>query len=300
MHSNRRLRQVAASALLAGAVVALPACGSSSSTKSSGSSHAVPLALTISEAGKAATYTAPRSTTGGLVSISLTNRGKAPHGAQLALIEGNHSAQEALQSIAGSSNSAPEWLRAEGGVSTVAPGQTGSATVMLPAGRYVLVDVGGGQQSGGPPAHSPLTVTPPSGSAAAAALPGAPATVTAASLGPDRYRWQVNGTLKAGMNRIVFDSKGGSKTLHVISAFRLTGSASKSQIIGALKSGGPPPSFVDQSSSTSSAALDGGKSEVASLTFTKPGRYVFFCPLADRDGGKPHFMEGMLDTVIVK
>jgi hypothetical protein len=27
---------------------------------------------------------------------------------------------------------------------------------------------------------------------------------------------------------------------------------------------------------------------------------VLFCPLADRDGGKPHFEEGLLKTVDVK
>jgi len=48
----------------------------------------------------------------------------------------------------------------------------------------------------------------------------------------------------------------------------------------------PPPAFVDQSSGfVSSAALDSGKSQVTSVTFAKPGTWVFFCPLRDRDGG---------------
>jgi len=35
-----------------------------------------------------------------------------------------------------------------------------------------------------------------------------------------------------------------------------------------------------------------------SLTLTA-GQYVVFCPLTDRNGGKPHFLQGMLKTVTV-
>jgi hypothetical protein len=46
--------------------------------------------------------------------------------------------------------------------------------------------------------------------------------------------------------------------------------------------------------------LDGGKSLTTQFTLSRPGTYIFFCHLTDRDGGKPRFAEGLLTTVTVK
>ena len=48
------------------------------------------------------------------------------------------------------------------------------------------------------------------------------------------------------------------------------------------------------------AVLDGGLSQTTPLLLNKTGKYVLFCPLTDRNGGKPHFEEGMLTTVDVR
>jgi hypothetical protein len=42
------------------------------------------------------------------------------------------------------------------------------------------------------------------------------------------------------------------------------------------------------------AVLDGGLSQRLTLDLKKPGEYIFFCPMTDRDGGSPHFEEGLL------
>ena len=60
------------------------------------------------------------------------------------------------------------------------------------------------------------------------------------------------------------------------------------------------PLAIDPTSFASTAALDSGTSQVTTISFSKPGTYVIFCPLHDRDGGKPHFEEGLLKTVDVK
>jgi hypothetical protein len=62
---------------------------------------------------------------------------------------------------------------------------------------------------------------------------------------------------------------------------------------------GPPPSYVDFEGAQSTAILDGGRSQTTTLDL-KPGRYLFFCPLTDRDGGKPHFEEGLLAVETVE
>jgi hypothetical protein len=105
--------------------------------------------------------------------------------------------------------------------------------------------------------------------------------------------------LKAGTQPTEFTSKG-KQTIHLVDAFKLKGNANPSldAIKKAFQSNGPPPSYVDQSSLVQTAALDGGKSLTTPLTFSA-GRYVFFCPLTDRAGGKPHFLEGMIKKVTI-
>jgi autotransporter-associated beta strand protein len=250
--------------------------------------------LSISGSGKTPSYTGPTSVAGGTVQLSLHNTANAPHSAQLIRVAPPHTAAEALEIIAGSSSKVPNWIRAEGGLGAVAPGTVGKAIVKLTPGKYVVADVGG-PGSGGPPAQKSFTVT----AGAAGSLPSTAATVAATTAGKDKYKWRISGTLKPGQNTVRFESKG-ADALHLIAAARITGNPSRAQLIKALSSNGRPPSFVDTRSFTSTAVIDGGKSQITPLDLAKPGRYVLFCPLTDRDGGKPHFAEGLLTTVTVK
>jgi hypothetical protein len=295
---STRSRSFAVVTAASAAAVVLAACGSSSSSSSS-STATTPkpntLALTISDKGKTSVYAGPTTTVGGLLQVKLTNKGKAPHGAQLVLILGNHTPAQALAGLGGGSQKTPSWIRAEGGVGYANPGETATATNTVPAGKYLVFDVaalnGGGP---GPPAHTTLTVTP----GPAGALPATTASVTAANPSKDKYKWEISG-LKAGANEITFNSKG-TKAIHLLTVVRLKGHATDAQIEKALSSNSnAPPSFVDTNAPTpQTAALDGGKSQTTALNLP-PGRYVFFCPLRDRDGGKPHFLEGLLKQVVI-
>jgi hypothetical protein len=230
------------------------------------------------------------------VTVQLTNNGKTLHGAQVIRIGGSHTIEEAVKSIASESHKVPSWLHAEGGVGGAVPGQAAAATVSLQAGNYAVVDFAGAQEGHhGPPAIAPLTVTP----GQEAAVPVTGTTITAANPRKDHYKWEISGPLKAGTNAITFVSKGKS-ALHEISAFRITRNESTAQLVKALESNGPPPSFVDQTSRFGTAVLDGGKSLTTQMALLKPGKYVFFCHVTDRDGGKPHFAEGLITTVTVQ
>jgi hypothetical protein len=279
--------------------LALAACGSSSKNKKSTTSASAPkpaiLSLSISESGKKARFSAPSSTKGGVVTVSFRNGGKKPHAAQLVLLTGKHSPAELMKAF-GSQKGPPSWVHLAGGVATTPPGQTGSATVKLEAGNYLVLDFGGPGGGKGPPAHSMLKVTPGS----SGSLPSTPAKVTATAPAKDKYKWAVSGALKSGDNRLTFVSKGRHDAVHLIAAFRLKGKASDAAIKKALKSNGKPPPFVDPSSFQGTTVLDAGRSEVTSLTLAKPGEYVLFCPLKDRDGGKPHDQEGLVTRVTVK
>jgi hypothetical protein len=267
------------------AAAAVAGCGGSSD-----SSSAAKASVTYTKAGK---FTVPKAITGGLVDVSLKNQDtKAPHTAQLVQVTGGHSTQEAIKFLSANSDKTPEWIRGQGGPSA-APGQTSTATVNLPSGQYIVTDLGG-PGSSGPPATAPVKVN----GGSTGDLPSTDTTVTGESKGKDKYAWNVDGDLKAGDNQITFKAQG-KEAIHLLGAFRINGKHSDSEIAKALEGGGPPP-YVDQQSFTSTSILDGGLSQVTDLHLTKPGTYVLFCPLTDRDGGKPHFAEGMLTQVTVK
>ncbi|MGI8559292.1 MAG: hypothetical protein ACR2ND_13485 [Solirubrobacteraceae bacterium] len=285
------------------------ACGSSSNSSSTSKSPGadttstaataapVPLSLSITQQGKTATITAPASSQGGLVRATLANKSKAPHSAQFFLLQGNHTAAQVYKLLLSNSNKTPNWLHAAGGVAQVDPGQTGSATVKLEPGHYVVGDLPAGGPPSGPLPKTDLTVT--AAAAGNAALPATATAITAANPSKDHYKWEVSGPLTHGVNRVTFVSKGKS-AIHLLLAARLTGNPSSAQILKGLASHGPPPAFFDQTSFAGTAVLDGGRSEVTELTLPKPGRYVLFCPLTDRDGGKEHFKEGLVKVVTVQ
>lgn len=283
------------------AAVALAACGddkskSDSEKPSTSADGAKPatLALSISESGKRATYTAPASAKGGLVEVTLENKGKKPHAAQLIRLLGGHKPAEAVKAVGGNSDKTPPWIRGEGGPSTAPPGATSKATVILPKGDYVVLDSGG--PGSGPPAYKAFKVT----DGGPGELPSTSTTVTADTAGKDRFKWKIDGALKPGDEAVTFVSKG-KNTIHFVGLFRVKGNPSLAKIQKGLASQGKPPPFIDQSSFATTSVLDGGgKSELTTLGIRKPGQYVLFCPLTDRDGGKPHDQLGLLQKVTVK
>jgi hypothetical protein len=277
-----------------GAAAVIAGCGGGDSND-----NPTQLSLKISENGKAAAFQGPKTAKGGLVKVELANQGKSPHGVQFIQYASGHSQSEVLQLLGQNSNAIPPWVKLEGGIGSVAPGQTGTATVNLPQGNYVLVDaaaLGGPSGSSGPPATTGLTLS----GGSTGDLPDTSADVTAASAGEDKWKWEISG-LKAGSNEITFDSKG-DDAVHTIIAVPIKGQAPPlSQIQQDLAKNGPPPSYIDPSQIQSTALLDGGNSQTTTLDLKTPGQYLFFCPLTDRDGkGKSHDQEGLLAVEDVK
>jgi hypothetical protein len=292
--SLRNACALAIAAVTAAGSLAVVGCGGGG-----GGSEPVALNLKISESGKAATYQTPKSAEGGLVEVSLKNEGKAPHGVEFIQYTGGHSLSDVLKELGAEGEKIPSWIKLQGGIGAVPGGQSQKATVNLPAGNYVLVDVaelGEPSGGGGPPATAPLEVK----GGEEGELPETEATVTAASPAKDKYKWEISG-LKAGKNEVTFNSKGGEDAVHLMIAVPLKGKVPpKSQIVKALGEQGPPPSYVEPKGIQSSAVLDGGASETTTIELKKPGKYLFFCPLTDRDGGKPHFEEGLVSVETVK
>src|SRR4051794_4591893 len=277
-------------ALLGASILTVAACGDDNND--SKSTKATPVAIGVAPQGKAAVYTVPASVKGGLVTVTFKNADtKNPHAAQLVRVTGGHTVAEGVKATSSNSDKTPSWVRAEGGVGAVPPGGTGKATVNVPAGKYFVTDFGGN----GKPPYKAVTVTAGDNGS----LPSTDTTGTAQEPSDDKYKWDISGDLKPGANHITFDAKG-KNTIHFVGAFRLTQDKSVDEIVKALQSQGPPPSFVDQASFTNTAILDDGKSETTDLTLNKAGTWVLFCPLTDRDGGKSHDQEGLITKVQVK
>jgi hypothetical protein len=289
LRSSNLACRLALAACAVTAIAALAACGSSSTEPSK-------LSLSISEKGKTASFQAPKSAKGGLVDVSFKNNGKAPHGVQFVQYTGGHTPADVLKAVGGNSSKTPSWIRGLGGTTPVPGGQTGAATVNLPAGNYVLIDSGSlGGPSSGPPTTGQMKFT----SGDTGDLPSTSATVDANRTGKDKYAWNISG-LKAGENQVTFNSKG-NDALHLIGAIPVKGKApsiNKIRSDFAKLGSGPPPPYVGGAPETT-PILDGGKSQTLTLD-PKPGQYIFFCPLTDRDGGKSHDQEGLLKTVTVK
>jgi hypothetical protein len=273
-------------ALLVAAVLA--GCGGGGSRKPAA------LSITLSASGKAAKFTVPASVKGGIVEVTFRNQVPGgPHAAQLLRVEGSHTGAEALKAVTG--KKVPAWVHAEGGVGPIPPSTTATAIRNLRAGGYLVADLGGPAQ--GPPAYAAFKV----GKGKPSKLPHARSTVDAAKTSEHHYVWKLSGApLKAGTNQVHFKS-GGVDALHFLGVLKVTGNPSYGAILTALSSNRPPPKFVDRSSFFNTAVLDGGKSEVTQVQLRGgPGEYVLYCPLTDREGGKPHFAEGLLKRVRVK
>jgi hypothetical protein len=266
------------------------------------------LALKVTDHGSTPTLTAPVSMRGGLLTIRLTNQGKVAHSAQFMLIRGGlptpnppkpptppkHTPAEALKLLASHPRKIPVWLRAVGGVGPTAPGQTNQVTTYLTGGEYMVIDLGATASStlGSGLTHTSMRVDPGN----PGTLPKTPAAVIAAKV-KHGYQWTLSG-LRAGTDQVTFQSQG-KKALHQLVALRLKGNPSLAQLKRAIQSNGTSQLADTSSPPSATAILDGNHSEVASLNLPA-GNYAFYCPLGDRNGGKPHYLEGLLNRFTVR
>lgn len=290
------------------AATALAACGSDDAppaAQKSAPAAVKPSVLSVvtSDAGpKRFAMTAPPSVKGGLVQMRFKNESRAPHEAQLIRVDGQHTTAELLKVVDTGDEPAkiPDWVHAEGGVSTIPGGASNTTTSNLPAGRYFVIDTETGDDDSAPSpvtrgAIAQFTVTP----GRDAELPATAGAITITDNGKDRYRFKTSG-LTAGTGQVTF--KNASKkeeALHHVVAFPIVPGKTIADVRKAFESrspSGPPP--VDFANGTSTEILDAGRALVTTMTLKK-GSYALICFLNDRDETKPHFMEGLLTKVDV-
>ncbi len=271
------------------ALVLVSACGDDDEDDSSADSSApAKLAVEVTEVGKDSRLSVPKSLEAGAVTVSLRNSGKAPHDAQIIRVEGDQTVDQVLKAIdaSGEGKPLPDWLRAAGGVGTVAPGKSATATDLLQPGKHFVLDT---EPDRGGTAEFQVT------GEAGGELPGAPVTISA-----KEYGFVAEG-LKAGTAKVTFDNVG--KEPHHVIAVPYAKGATLAEVRKAFSQeegeepSGPPPVNFEQV--TGSAVIDGGTKQVAQLELRK-GKYALVCFIADRAGGPPHVAKGMLQEVEVE
>jgi plastocyanin len=241
-------------------------------------------------AGKQTRLSLPESVPAGLVTVELTNTGKAFHEAQLIRLDPGHTPEEALKVIASEGAPSPGWIYPAGGTGPVPPGGSTSATQRLQPGNYMIYDApfvneGQGLKFG-------VATFKAEGEAGGGELPEAPATIEAYE-----YGFRVSG-LSVGENTIEF-SNTGNEPHHVIAAPYLPG-ATLAEVRKAFsrEGGGEPP--LDFENVVNTARIDGGEKQITELDLDKPGKYALLCFVSDREGGPPHVALGMVAETMVR
>lgn len=285
---NRHARMLVPILAVTAAAAVVAGCGGDDDDDSS-----EPSKVTIDATGTKGdvTLTATEEAAPGAAEIELTNNTDIPDlDGQLAFVaEGEErSDEEVAGELAKAERSEPvaDWFLAGGGPGSTAPGESSTVTQELEAGTYYVLPSGADQQ--------PLTKIAVSGDENGAELPEADGEVDAAE-----YAFTSDG-LPSGESKILLDNKGG--TWHHFLASPLKPDATIEQAKEFLSSegqGGGPPPFAGEENPVSSTVMDAGVKQVVDLNL-EPGRYAFFCFVADKQtGGPPHVVKGMVSEVEV-
>lgn len=248
-------------------------------------------AVTATEAGKRLRLTVPRSVSAGIVTVELTNIGKAFHEAQLIRLDQGHTPQDALKVIAAEGAPSPGWIHAAGGTGPVPPGGKRSATQRLRPGNYIIYDAPF-QNEGQGLKFGVASFTVEGKADDAAELPTATAKIEAYE-----YGFRASG-LTTGKNTIEF-SNTGTEPHHVIAVPYQPG-ATLAEVRKALGSEGGAEPPLDFENTAYTARIAGGTRQITELGLDKPGKYALLCFVSDRKGGPPHVAEGMIAEITVR
>jgi hypothetical protein len=248
------------------------------------------LAITANEAGKQLRLSVPKSVQAGLVTVELTNTGKAFHEAQLIRLEPGHTLEDALKVIAAEGAPGPGWIQVAGGTGPAPPGGKRLATQRLRPGNYIVYDApfqneGKGLKFG----LASFEVEGPADDSGT--LPKAVAKIEA-----DEYGFSVEAVHRQEHHRVLEHRYGAApRDRRALRTRRTLAEVRKAFM---QKQGGAPPLDFENPSYT--ARIPGGTKQTTELDLEKPGKYALLCFVSDRKGGPPHVAMGMIAEVIVR
>jgi len=279
---------VSALALLVVASVGLAGCGDNAGGKEAATP--AKFAITATEAGKQLRLAVPKSVTAGLVTVELTNRGRAFHEAQLIRLDPGHTPEDALKVIVAEGAPSPGWIHVAGGTGPAPPGGSRSATQRLRSGNYIVYDAP--FQNEGKGLKFGVASFKVEGEAdGVGELPTAVAKIEAYD-----YGFRSSG-LTVGKNTVEF-SNTGTEAHHVIAVPYKPGATLAEVRKAFMQEGGADPP-LDFSHTFYTARIAGGTKQITELELDKPGKYALLCFVSDRKGGPPHVAQGMVTEITV-
>lgn len=250
---------------------------------------AVTVTATTSAEGDTQTFgfDAPTEFVGGRVDVTLVNEGGAEHEAQILALSEEKTAEELVPILTGITQGAPipDYLGFGGGVNVVPADASSTAGLILGAGSYAFACFIDNHFARG--MLTPFTVT---GDDDGAELPATDGSVTAFD-----YGFTIEG-VTAGTNTVTFSNDGDEPHFAAVLNFpdaTLEEVEAEVQAFLAEEEGqlGEPEEVGGL------AAVEPDGSFTADLTLESGQVYVFLCFLTDREGGQPHFVKGMVETV---
>ncbi len=285
--------------LMIAASLALVACGEDekeSTPAGGGSSSAAPQKITITATGteKAPKLEVSGTAKAGAATIELRNDlEKGPVDGQLVYLAEEHSDKEVVAEFTKAVRGKPvaDWFQGGGGPCCAdKPGETSSVTQDLKAGTYAVL-------AGDDAPKGPLTRIEVKGEGGPEFEP------PAAKVAATEYAFSGEG-VKSG-EPVLLENAGGE--WHHFLASRLKPDATIADAKKFLRTQKGEPPFagkqqeesVDPENGIESTVLEGGVSQVVDFT-GKPGKYAFFCFIADKKGGPPHVVKGMISEVTVE
>jgi hypothetical protein len=281
--------RVLMAATLATLVVGVAACGGDDG----GEPTVIP--IEVAPAGDGFELTVPESVEAGLVRLELQIGTEDDAEAQLLRLADGHTIDEALAAIASEDGKIPDWLTAEGGVGTIAPGASGAVELVLEEGTYHVIDTSepeGDDVQSHAESGATATLEVTSGDDDAD-LPDVDASIEMAD-----FEFVTDG-LQTGTNRFLLRNTG--EELHHTLIVPINEGATFEEVKQYMTSeesdSGPPP--VDFESLQATTVLDAGREQIDQLEL-EAGRYALVCFLTNRAGGPPHVALGMVSELTIE
>lgn len=247
---------------------------------------------------------APAEFEGGLLQLSLENRGQVAHEAALISI-GDTSVEQFIEDFGPviEGGPFPDYLEEITGIGEVDPGETATSTVTVTEGNYVWVctldgDAEGTPEEGeeeasGDPHYAqgmiqPVTV---SGGDDDPELPDADSSITSRD-----HEFDVD--VQAGAQTVNFTNDGPDQVHHAVLVGFVEGTdeAAAEAALAEFVGGGeeaPPPAAIDLESFetlNSSSVFSSGQGGTFELTLEADRTYAVICFIQDREGGPPHLI----------
>ncbi|MBF6591914.1 MAG: hypothetical protein IVW57_15500 [Ktedonobacterales bacterium] len=258
--------------------VVLTACGGTSTP-------------TVTITAKEYTFTMPDTLPAGQVDITLVNRGKEPHQANIARLNNGVTEQKFQTTLKNGPAAVLGLVTLVGGPNTVDPGKSQEVVLNLAQGQYVTLcfltsSNGKTHVEQGMIKFSKVNGPPSSNQ------PDAPKSTGDVTL--KDFTIAVPSNLKAGAVTWKVTNKGPQS--HEMTLLKLASGKSLNDVMAFLNQSSGQPPFADAGGI---GALAPNTSAWVKLTLEK-GNYVALCFVPDSRSGKPHFAEGMVTQFSIK